>query len=566
MKYSHLIEGISETLMELGTMTNVLPIQNSIKKLDKTNSLIDVDFYLSNAIAANKLHPFWEAFAAYEDKIEFTYLDFLFHPIKFEVNRIKKLGTNIPAFAILIVDENLNDKNDSQWNYLLNNLKQYALLLVINYAKNDEIINHLKNSFRGKIISKEVNQLAPESLKDIVLEAINTELKDSIANKTAVNTILPLIELTKEVVQHEQHLALVRKNINAQMGTIIRKDEVLTNMNDVSSSIKTQIQYWNTDTEKTIKLKYDDLNKPNTGLYSNNISDWINKIVDLEKSENADKSEKWNSHLKQDYLIDVENRVKAQLTNDFTNDYNLIVSSIEETLQKINLTLSQKGIITSNDQFINLDYSRFPDPSKTLSNYTSFTKYYNGELIKQGAMEYFIALREYTGLIMVVAGLLAPLNMISGISENEFLKSLSKGIRIITGLVTIFMIFYGYFELRKRIPKKRKEDFDKELRRAKDIVQGEVKRMFSDSSKDWQSSLSQWLREVTNQLQFQLEKQFREFNEKQQQKINQEKVKLQKMNQSFDTNSKRISNAERMIDNLMRAHKDAVTEIERNFR
>ena len=317
---------------------------------------------------------------------------------------------------------------------------------------------------------------------------------------------------------------------------------------------------------KTIKTKYEELNKPNTGQYSINTTLWIDKIVDLEKTENADKTEKWNAALSQEYIDDVEKEVRNKLMNDFNEDYNLIVSSMEISLQSINNSLTQKGLITNKKSGISIDYSRFPDPSKTLNNYTSFTRLYSGELIKQGAMEYFIALREYTGLIMVVAGLLAPLNMISSISENDFLKGLSKGIRILTGLVTIFMIFYGYFELRKRIPKKRKEDFDKEIKKAKDSVQSEVKRMFNDASKDWQSNLSQWLREVTGQLQLQLEKIIREYNENQQQKITQDKVKLQRMNQSFDTANKRILNAERMIDNLFRSHKDAISDLERNFR
>lgn len=566
MKYEYLLAGISETLAELGTMSNVVPIQNSIKKIGKPHQFVDADFYLSNAIAANKKHPFWSVLPGYEEKKEFSYSGFLFHPIKLEFNRIKKLGDNISSLAILIADENSVDSQDEQWNYLINNHEQYAFLLVLNYAKDQEVVNTIKGFYKGKLVSKDITDEVQESLDEIVNEMVSVEMRESLINRTTVNSILPLLELTKEVVQKEQHLATVRKNINTQMSNTIRKDEVSSNISDVSSTIRTQIQYWNTDTEKLIKLKYDELNKPSTGFYSNKTSQWVNEIVDLEKSENAEKSEKWNAFLNNKYLNEVEQRVKTQLSSNFNDDYSLIVSSIEETLQKINEILIQKGIVKDGNQSITLDYSRFPDPSKTLNNYSSFTKFYSGELIKEGAMEYFIALREYTGLIMVVAGLLAPLNMISSISDSDFLKGLSKGIRVLTGVVTIFMIIYGYFELRKRIPKKRKEDFEREVRRAKDTVQGEVKRMFSDSSKDWQANLSQWLREVTGQLQLQIEKQIREFNDQQQQKINQDKVKLQRMNQSFDTNSKRISNAERMIDNLMRSHKDAVFDLEKSFR
>jgi hypothetical protein len=331
------------------------------------------------------------------------------------------------------------------------------------------------------------------------------------------------------------------------------------------SQAKSQFLSWNSDAEKNIKSKYDELNKPLTGKYSINISDWSQELKEVEKEDIAEKSERWATYISKDFLKDYENKVKSQLQGDFANDYNALLSSADSSLGKINFILSQKGIADQNNK-IQIDYGRFPDPEKTLTNYVAFSRLYSGEMVKKGAVEYFIALREYTGLIMVVTGLLAPLYMIAAISQNSFMKSMSVGLRIAIGVITLIMIVYGYFDLRKRIPRRRKEEQERELRRAKENLVTEGKRMSNDSSKDWQANLSLWLREIQNQFVFQLDKLAKEFSLQQQQKLNDEKQKLQRMNQGLDNNSKRINNAEKLMENTIKTFDDKVNDIEKYFR
>src|ERR1035437_4601045 len=120
------------------------------------------------------------------------------------------------------------------------------------------------------------------------------------------------------------------------------------------------------------------------------------------------------------------------------------------------------------------------------------------------------------------------------------------------------MIIWGYFDLRKRIPRKRKEEFVRELKKAKENLQSEGKRMFNESSKDWQYSLSQWLRETYTNLQMQLEKIGKEHNSSQQQKSNDEKLRIQRLNQGLYNNSKQIGNSIRIMEGINRNYKDAI--------
>ena len=87
MKYSNLTNGVTDIINELGTFSNIVPIQKSIRIIEKPSKLIETDFYLSNAIAANKTHPFWTVFSDYKEVVEITFSEFLLQPIKFDLNR-----------------------------------------------------------------------------------------------------------------------------------------------------------------------------------------------------------------------------------------------------------------------------------------------------------------------------------------------------------------------------------------------------------------------------------------------------------------------------------------------
>lgn len=566
MKNNTILTGISEALTELGSISNMTPIQKGIEFAYTQQEYVYVDVYFGEVVSENSNHSFWKMVKPLKGNNTLNlgdyYLEFLQNG-KFSTRHI---GKHLPALALVIIDEDWK-KNEVQFEQLLQrNATQYCAMVVLNFNQEEDTFSQLKNNFIGKFIVYNVLTTGLISLELVLNDQINDDLKLMIKERSNLNVIAPLLLLTKEAIQQEQHISVVRKNLNSQLGLIIRKDETGSNTNDTSTSIKNMIQYWVTDAEKAMRMKYDEFNKPNTGSYSIKIAKWTEELKDLERSEMADKSEKWFALINKDFITDIEHKVREQLTNDFANEYNILLTSADTLLGKINFTLKNKEILTDTSKSISIDYSRFPEAKKTLHNYTGFTKYYSGELIKKGAMEYFIALREYTGLIMVVAGLLAPLNMISSISNNEILKNLSRGIRVVTGIITIFMIVYGYFDLRKRIPMRRKEDFERELRKAKEIVQSEIKRMFIESNKDWQSNLNLWIREASSQLQQQLEMAIREYNDDQTQKANQEKLRLQRMNQGLDNNTRRITNAERILEGVTRNHKDAITDIERAIR
>lgn len=578
MKYSHLLSSLNSAIEELGPINNIAPIQKSLIFINDLPELIYTDIFLSNAVAINLAHPFWQI-CNFKDKTEISegaYHFKLFTEIKLPV---KKLESYASSIGIVVWEENLLAQETLLY-HLERQINNYAFLLVLNFTNSEVKAEMFKSKIAVKYIIIGKDNILEETLIALMDQHIGNDFKGKLAEQSYLNTIQPFVQLTREAIQQEQYNITLRKNLNGQLNSALRKEEVGSNINDIVTNIKTQLQYWNSDIEKAIKVKYEELNKPSTGRYSQHLTNWANELEDLDKKSVAEKTERLVTYINDDFLTDFEKKVSKEVTTDFANDYNFLLSNADTTLSNLNLLIEKRGINIKGSRSLFIDYSRFPDPEKTLRNYIGFTRSYSGELSKKGAAEYFAALREHTGSIMVAVGLLAPLNMIASAAGTEAgndktsfwakiaetMRGIRADINLATALIIIGMIIWGYFDLRKRIPRKRIEEFERELSKAKELLQTEGKKMFNDASRDWQANISQWAREAYTQLQVQLEKTIRDFSSGQQQKLNDEKLRIQRLNQGLDISSKRIGNAEKIVDGLFRSHKDALTELEKSLR
>jgi t-SNARE complex subunit (syntaxin) len=164
---------------------------------------------------------------------------------------------------------------------------------------------------------------------------------------------------------------------------------------------------------------------------------------------------------------------------------------------------------------------------------------------------------------------LAPLNAISSLDDVEWLswlKLMSKGIKYGTAAITVSMIVYGIIDLRRRIPKKRVEEFEREKAKAQDLLSQEGKRMFNESSRDWTSAISNWMRETAQLIQAQIDKNIREMQQNKTQQLNNEKQQQQRIQQSVDLFQRNIQTAERHRDQLTQRFRDFVAENEKDLK
>jgi hypothetical protein len=137
---------------------------------------------------------------------------------------------------------------------------------------------------------------------------------------------------------------------------------------------------------------------------------------------------------------------------------------------------------------------------------------------------------------------------------------MNKYIKLSTAFIAISLIVYGVYDLRRRIPRKREEEFKRELSKAKELLLSESKRMYSESARDWCSNIAQWIKEISQNITNQVDRNVRMLQSVKTQKMNQERLQQQKQQQSIDLLQRNIQTAERIKDQLATRFRDMASE------
>lgn len=463
--------------------------------------------------------------------------------------RVMAFPVFIAAVGILLLDEDYTDKKYLE-NWLRCKKDQYRALWVVDYTEQpglERVIRSGTRRIEKFHYQKAGTLLTAEDIREwLGEEEMATCLKLGIAQ-----TLEPLFELMKEIVARENNILQTRKLANTFDSQIIRKEETQNNSVEIINFTKQLLQKNLGELEKSFRLKYEDLNKPNIGFFAMSTSSFASQISALEYEELAEKSEKFQTTLPEEITAGFLKENEEMLTKELNKDRAYAETILNDVIKKINQLLQEKTRLT-----IPADFSGFQLVSneRILKSNNYIQRAYQGETTKKGAMEYFVALRDYTGLMMVVVGLLAPLNMIASASDGtfggpfaKFLKSIATWVKLGTALITATMIVYGIHDLRKRIPRKRKEETDREVSKAKDSIIQEGKRIYADASRDWVQNITSWLKDVANQVTIEVEKLLKSVAEKKVAQLSSEKNNQTRSQQSIDNALRYIQNAERSL-------------------
>lgn len=469
-----------------------------------------------------------------------------------------------PSIGFVFLDEEML-QCDALAQYFKKNESTYRIIFIVNLLQNnDDLRNYTRQfSYRTRTVTLTPEDISGKSLTEIIAASIDAQSLDKIKKLSYLNSIKPVFSFLDEILAAENKAANTRKLLNTQNSNITRKEEQSLNNSELTSNLRQLIQKSTQELEKSYKIKYEDLNKPNTGQFSIIAAQRCSLLKDFEKKALAEKSEKVETSIAQPFLDDFINTISGSIRTELGKDEAFIKSSFEDLLSQINTQLKNKGIKPLNSENI---YPPFPDKERTIHSFCYINKSYNGEIIKKGPMEYFVALRDYTGLIMVVGGLLAPLSIVASASDSGVFKYIATWVKASTAGISLLMILYGIYDLRRRIPKKRVEEFERELNKARETLQQESKRMFNDSSRDWSGNISNWLRDVNQNINLQIERNIKDLQVQKSNQMGQERVQQQKQQQSVDILLRSIQSAERVKDQINTRYRDMVSETEKDLK
>ena len=469
-----------------------------------------------------------------------------------------------PTVGFVLLDDEML-QSDILLQHFKRNDTTYKLIFIINLLPTTDKLRDFARSFsvRIKTVTLNIEDIQDKTIETILTGTIEASSLEKVKKISYLNSIKPVFGFLEEIFTAENRSANTRKLLVSQNTNITRKEEQAMNNSEMVSNLRQLIQKSASELEKNYKLKYDDLNKPNTGKFSILSTERCSLLVDFERKELAEKSEKYETSIAKDFIDDFLKSISSAIITELGKDEAFIKSSFEELLSQINIQLKNKGIQPIKAENI---YPPFPEKERTVQSFCYINRTYSGEIIKKGAMEYFVALRDYTGLIMVVGGLLAPLSIVASASDSGVFKYIATWVKASTAGISLMMIIYGIYDLRKRIPKKRVEEFERELNKARDTLQQESKRMFNDSSRDWTSNISNWIRDATQNINMQIERNIKDLQMQKSSQMNQEKVQQQKQQQSVDMMLRSIQSAERVKDQLVTRHREFMSELEKDLK
>lgn len=431
-----------------------------------------------------------------------------------------------------------------------------------------------------------------DEIPSVVLRAVDRHVNNWIANYKVLS-LGPVIEQLKTIVLAEQQsLALRKLALNSEQERV-RRAEGPSGSADLQSMVRNVLQRNLQDAERTYRLKYEEMSRPNVGDFA--------KLVEQESSSlRSDQVLKVDMAAKfETFETRIDDEFKSALCLKFKRVFRLEVDKdVLYVRQLINDSVTQlrDGLMRSSG--VDFNVAQIVEPELDLkrlfeSNF-ELSKNYKGEVTKPGVIEYFQALRDYTGIIMMIVGIVAPLTLISSppdvdckleegapgyaqalescIQKQGYLmtmivrlsmqlKHVRSYIQLITLALVAFMIIYGFFDLKKRIPQKRRQEAETDLGHARDFVSEQGTRMFSEAVRDWVGLLGQYVKDYSAAIQQALDGALRAHALSSNEKLQERRKAFGLEQASVEHRMKNLSQVERSLDALVRRYQDVAARL-----
>jgi len=182
---------------------------------------------------------------------------------------------------------------------------QCKFVWIINKDCAETVVEQLKSDlgFRFEFICFSMPDFIAKDIEILIKEHISLEKLRVIKKYEALNSTRPILQLLEYFFVTENRILQARKLVGLQNQQLSRKDEQGANQMDLMNQVRTMIQKFSGETDRNIKSKYEELNKPKTGDFSKLIHDLSNGVNDFDRKEIAEKSEKEEIKLKDDFPI-----------------------------------------------------------------------------------------------------------------------------------------------------------------------------------------------------------------------------------------------------------------------
>lgn len=372
--------------------------------------------------------------------------------------------------------------------------------------------------------------LAPGGLKRRI-EMNGPELGALLRTYAALYGVETAAEAHKLVVEQEQRQIRVKRATAQQKTAKLQLGG--SNLAEVVADIRVRIQRTLADFEKSIQEGVAELFLPQIGSLSMKVEDRLSEIVDLERTI-GEKSIQLRLLPKDEAALlnligeAIRTRAYADLRS-FRDVMELISNDVDRTL-----TAAGAPPVT-------LRHAQVPDSrvNRVLDSAVRFDRTYRGELPKEGLQEYLQQSRKYQGLLLTIVSATGA--------------SFIPGIRMYTAALSVMLLVVGVVSVWRSLPKERAENLAREVEKARDLLRGEAKRIFSEAERGWTSAISDALRDEQATVLLQFEAAIREGQARRNTEMTEERGRVQRAMEGLQHAEGQLSVSARTRDTVLNA-------------
>jgi hypothetical protein len=357
----------------------------------------------------------------------------------------------------------------------------------------------------------------------------------------ALETLFTVFGLSLE--QEERNLK--GKKVMNQQQVIGIQTQQTPALHDLNATLKNLISQQLSQVEKGISETLENSVRPQVGGLLKEVEQQLEHFTVLEQEKgNRQILLKIPEELQQSFFEAI-NRFYMKTGHD-----NLII--IRDALKGLEHEIEQ--YLKKNEIPHNALNIRFPGDEQlklAIESALRWDKEYEGTMARKGAFEYFSAMRKYQMLFFMLA--------------STFGLTFLRNLRAYTLPLSILLLGFGGFMVWKTVDKENAEHDSKELDKAKESMRSEARRMGNEIIRHWGRHTSDYLRNVTTQLQNTVEQNLKSFLQYKQQSDEELRKKVQRQVQNLDNFEKKISSIARNKENVMRNVHKAKADCRQQF-
>lgn len=410
-----------------------------------------------------------------------------------------------------------------------------------------------------KIVSNQSSKLIPVYLDKAVKN--NQQLIDDL-NSLDLKTLVQLSKssavsqsLEKIIDSYNLFVEQTERELAAQQILAQQQNNMLQANNssvgkDAYKDLKLRIEKYFHNFETGIKNKFEEACKYEIGVFWQSMENLIAEIDYLHK---ATQGKKTVLTIPEEYQQTILTEMQDFFQRNFTADLmtmNDLFEIIEKDIQK-EISKIGAGYLPINFKHMSADII-----NNILTSQIRFSQPYFGEIAKMGPYQYFVAIRQYQMIFVMVFSTFG-------------LASIRRLTQVMIPASIVLLGVGGYFVV-KSVQKERKNSEAKEIEKAQKAMQGIYAKIYNDAVRTWVSKLTDHLKTEMKDVMRTVENHVSSYldNQKDQQKSQQQLAKRQV--KSLEEREKSLKNylkeGENIKRNIRRFRSEIRTELNKTLK